>query len=144
MGNRDASSGKSGAGGSAKSSEMSYKDVKFEGSEIEAGKPTRYSQEVFNSNYREARQLAASENGEFSFSSLYSNDSDPVMKAPTLKGVQSLINSEKKNIGRSVDLGVITPQQATTRMRALSAVQKTLNKTVRSSRDIVPGLRKKK
>lgn len=143
MGDRGAASGKSGVSGSAKSSEMSYKDIKFEEPELSPGKPTKYSQEAFNNNYREARQIAASENDGFSFSSLYSNDSDPVMKAPTLKGVQSLINSEKRNIERSVDLGVLTPQQATTRMRALSAVQKTLNKTVRSSRDIIPGLRKK-
>lgn len=141
MGNKGASSGKASGGGAG--AKTSYKDVKFDEPEIDAGKPTTYSRTIFNNNYREARRYAVDNDGEFSFNNLYQNDTDPLMKAPTLKGVQALINTEKKTIELDVKFNILTPEQATTRMRALSAVQRTLNNTVINSRDYVQGLKKK-
>ena len=65
-------------------------------------------------------------------SNLYWSDDNPVMSTQALKGVQGLINSEKRNIDLDVEFGILTPENAHIRRLALNAVQRTLNKQYNS------------
>ena len=116
--------GRSSGGSRNTSTEFQYEEPA-----LEAGKPTRYAREIFDKNYAKARNLAKEWGTEqpFAMSNLYWSDYQEVMKTQTLKGVQSLINSEKENIKLDIEFGVLSPEDARRHMAALNAVQKTLN-----------------
>ena len=104
-------------------------EFKYDEPVLEAGKPTRYSREIFTQNYREARNLAKAHEATepFGMRNLYWSDDNPLMSKQALKGVQKLINDEKRNIDIDVDFGILTPEDAQKRRLALNAVQRTLN-----------------
>ena len=104
-------------------------EFKYDEPVLEPLKPTRYAREIFDENYREARQMAKRWGNEpFGLQNLYWNDEQLAMSKQALRGVQALINSEARNIDLDVEFGVLTPEEAEQRRVALNAVQRTLNR----------------
>ena len=109
-------------------------EFKYDEPMLEPLKPTQYAREIFTQNYREARNLARSHEATepFGMSNLYWSDDNPLMSKQALRGVQELINAEKRNIDIDVDFGILTSEDAQKRRLALNAVQRTLNKQWRN------------
>lgn len=105
-------------------------EFKYDESVLEPLKPTQYAREIFTQNYREAKNLVKTHEATepFGMPSLYWSDDNPLMSKQVLRGVQELINAEKRNIDIEVDFGILTPEDAQKRRLALNAVQRTLNK----------------
>lgn len=125
-----------GGRGNSGSRNNSSAPVEFKYAEpvLEPLKPTKYAKEIFDHNYREARQLVDrfGESQPFEMSNLYWTDDNPAMSKQALRGVQALINRERENIDLDVELGVFTQEKAQKHRAALNAVQKTLNKQYKS------------
>lgn len=104
-------------------------EFKYDEPVLEPLKPTQYAREIFDNNYREARQMAKRWGNEpFGLQNLYWDEWQKTMSKQALRGVQALINSEAKNIDLDVEFGVLTPEEAQQRRIALNAVQRTLNR----------------
>lgn len=116
--------------GSSKAGKTSGSGAKYTYTKavIEPGKPTKYAVEIFDYNYREAREhVKRWGNGEFQFTNLSISDDSPIMSTRTFKGVQSKINTERAEIDLDEEFGVLSKDEAQQRRVALNAVQKTLN-----------------
>lgn len=116
-----------------RNSNPSAVEFKYDEPVLEPLKPTQYAREIFTQNYREARNLVKNWGDEpFEMRNLYWADDNPAMSKQALRGVQGLINSEKRNIDLDVDFGILTSEEAQKRRLALNAVQRTLNKQWRN------------
>lgn len=59
-----------------------------------------------------------------------------IMSLNSLRGIQALINSERKNVDRSLKLGVFDKKKAASNKMALNAVQRGLNQTYEIYKEI--------
>lgn len=107
---------------------INTKQFEYEAPALEAGKPTKYSRDAFDENYRAAQRLVeGNPDANYMMASLYRNDEMAVMSTQTLKGIQYLINQERENIDIDLDFGVIPQSTADTLKKSLNVVQRTLN-----------------
>ena len=102
-------------------------------SKLTAGNPTAKSKEVFDRLYTDLRLLAREsiERGEMNiagYSNMHASDDEKVFTKPTLKGLQSLINSEWKSIEIGERLKATTPENIKVKRYAITMMQKMLNK----------------
>ena len=102
---------------------------------LEPGKPTKNSEDAFKYIYRNARKFAKEGDridtiaGGFN----YKGDDTPVLSTQALKGIQSMINSERKDLKLDFELGVLSKSEVDVRHKALDIVQRTLNSKVRGN-----------
>ena len=110
---------------------VTSKDIEYDEPVLKAGKASLYSRQIFDRNYRDAKTLAKQRGDDltmFEMGDLYWKDDQPTISKVALKGVQSLINTEKDSIRIDLKLGVIDDNTAKIEKIALNAVQRTLNK----------------
>lgn len=112
----------------------SYSELSYDEPEIqEANNPTKYSEEIFEKNYSQARVFVKQYKQfnnltNFALSSLYWDDENQkTISMRDLKGVQRKINAEKRSIDWDLRHDIITEERAKELKIALNAVQKTLN-----------------
>lgn len=110
-----------------------YENFSFDDAEIAAGTPAKYSRQLFDENFAEARSIVRHnpEQDNFALASFYGNEWQQVASPNALRGIQSLINRERENINFDVRHGIRSASDGLSRLIALNAVQKTLNNEAR-------------
>lgn len=104
---------------------------------LEPAKPTKNAEDAFNYIYRNARKLAAQEDADkidmIAGGFNYKGDETPVLSEQALRGIQSKINSERKDLELDLELGVLSREDVQVRSKALDIVQRTLNSKANDS-----------
>ena len=94
---------------------------------------TKRAREVFDREYRSLRELATRliENGDYNsqgYTTLHSDDNEPVFTIRMLEGMATAITNEFKNIKMDEELGVSTPEKRLVRRYALNMMTHMMNK----------------
>lgn len=103
---------------------------KYEKSILKGGKPTKKSQEIFDSKMSEARNwIKDGADGEhLQLSTLNTTDSpNETISMKAMKGVQTLIDNEKRNLDARDKYGIGNPKRTAKNRLAVNVVQRTLN-----------------